>query len=170
MNGYIGKIRVRTAENKIEYLNAFKTKLSNNEEKYIIKNDFGDSIGESVIKIRKQYSNNKLEQEKNPSHIFVDELKNYSRLKTPYHNKNLKYYKDIGTRLLQIAQKRSIELGFDGNIELISKEESKPFYLNVIKMEEKYPIGSFERIYNNPNKLFLPDKTKEHLSKLQGGL
>ena len=84
--------------------------------------------------------------------------------------KNLKYYKDIGTRLLQIAQKRSIELGFDGNIELIAKEESKPFYLNVINMEEKYPIGSFERKYNNPNKLFLPNNAKEHLSKLQGGL
>lgn len=170
MNGYIGKVKVRNEDYSQTFLNVFKHKESHNSEIYKIQDDFGNVIGLTKILIRKQNPSVEWLRSSDCSHVFVDELKNYSKPKTPYHNKNLKYYKDIGTRLLQIAQRRSYESLCDGNIELIAKDESKPFYFNVINMKEKYPEGSFERKFNNPNKLYLPAEEKERLSRLQGGL
>lgn len=44
---------------------------------------------------------------------------------TPYYKNGLEHIKDIGIRLLQIAQRRSDEAKCVGNIKLISKNESK---------------------------------------------
>ena len=40
----------------------------------------------------------------------------------------------------------------------------------VIKMKEEFPIGSPARRFNNPNTMYLPEASKIHLEKLQGGL
>ena len=74
-----------------------------------------------------------------PSHVFVDELRNFSNPNTPYYKQGLDYYKDIGTRLLQIAQRRSDEAQCQGNIKLISKGESLNWYKSVIGMRQEFP-------------------------------
>ncbi len=176
MEGYIGKIKVRKGIDKSEqYLNVFKKYIGFNEENYSIKNDFGDLIGEMNIKIKKLTpppweTMDPLEYE---SHVFVDELRNYSNPTTPYYKQGLEYMKDIGTRLLQIAQRRSDEAMCEGNIRLISKGESKNWYKNVIGMTEVYPPipnSKLKFCLRNPNLLKIPPHNKEPLSRLQGGL
>lgn len=169
MNGYIGKIEVRKGDGGNAFLNVFKRAMSECEE-YKIMDDFNNLIGQVELKIRKYNSYNSFEHKEDPSHVFIDELRNFSKPDTPYHNKNLPYYKDIGTRFLQIAQRRSDEAQCMGNIKLIAKNESKPFYMNAIHMREEFPVGSPLRRFNNPNMMFLPPEAKEPLSKLQGGL
>lgn len=170
-DGYIGKIRVRLAEGGEAFLNVFKGKGCDCEE-YKIMDDFSNLIGEAQIKIKKNVNYDTFEHKTNPSHVFVDNLRNYSTPGTPYHNSKLVYYKDIGTRLLQIAQRRSDEAECFGNIKLISKNESKPFYKNVIHMREEntFSGNSPLRMWGNPNLMFLPPEWKEPLSRLQGGL
>ena len=176
MEGYIGKIRVRKGSDKSEqYLNVFKKFIGFNEENYSIKNDFGDLIGEMNIKIKKIQPSpwSDLDPIENESHVFVDELRNYSNPNTPYYKQGLEYMKDIGTRLLQIAQRRSDEAMCEGNIRLISKGESKDWYKNIIGMTEIYPPipNSKQRFcLHNPNLLKIPPHNKEPLSRLQGGL
>ncbi len=177
MEGYIGKIRVRKASDKSDcYLNVFKKYTGTNEEKYSITNDFGDLIGEMKIKIKKIFPNpwEKFDSNNDPSHVFVDELRNFSRPDTPYYKPGLEYMKDIGTRFLQIAQRRSDESMCCGNIKLITKGESKDWYLNYIGMTEEFPAGGnnfgFKFRIGNPNSLILPPHSKEPLSRLQGGL
>lgn len=170
LNGYIGKVSLKNDDGTFSFLSVFKHKENPITENYKIKDDFGNVIGETKIIIRKHNTNVSCFQGEDLSHVFVDELRNYSKPNTPYHNKNLKHYKGVGIRLLQIAQRRSDEAFCNGNIELIAKNESKPFYFDVIKMKEKYPEGSFERKFNNPNKLYLPPEEKERLSKLMGGI
>ena len=155
--------------------NVFKKYIGFNEENYSIKNDFGDLIGEMNIKIKKLTpppweTMDPLEYE---SHVFVDELRNYSNPTTPYYKQGLEYMKDIGTRLLQIAQRRSDEAMCEGNIRLISKGESKNWYKNVIGMTEVYPPipnSKLKFCLRNPNLLKIPPHNKEPLSRLQGGL
>ncbi len=170
-DGYIGKIRVRLAEGGEAFLNVFKGKGCDCEE-YKIMDDFNNLIGEAQIKIKKILNYDHYEHKTDPSHVFVDNLRNYSTPGTPYHNSNLVYYKDIGTRLLQIAQRRSDEANCMGNIKLISKNESKPFYKNVIHMREENTFSGNTpfRFMGNPNLMYLPPESKEPLSRLQGGL
>lgn len=168
-DGYIGKIRVRLGEGGESFLNVFKGHSANCEE-YKIMDDFNNLIGEVQLKIKKFLDYDRIEYQSDPSHVYVDNLRNYSVPDTPYHNKNLPYYKDIGTRLLQIAQRRSDEANCGGNIKLIAKDESKTFYKNMIHMQEEFPEGSPLRFFNNPNKMYLPPEAKEPLSKLKGGL
>lgn len=144
--------------------------LTSEGEEYKIMNDFNNLIGHAKIKIRKYDEGQFYGLKENPSHVFISELRNFSKPDTPYHNKDLPYYKDIGTRFLQIAQRRSDEAQCMGNIKLIAKNESKPFYMNVIQMKEEFPMGSSLRKFNNPNMMYLPLEAKEPLSKLQGGL
>lgn len=177
MEGYIGKVRVRKGSDKSDcYLNVFKNYIGTNEEKYSITNDFGDLIGEMKIKIKKIFPNSweRFDHNNDPSHVFVDELRNYSNPTTPYYKQGLEYMKDIGTRLLQIAQRRSDESMCLGNIKLITKGESKDWYKNVIGMVEEFPANGnnfgFKFRIGNPNSMILPPHNKEPLSRLQGGL
>ena len=82
-----------------------------------------------------------------------------------------KNYTHIGTRLLQIAQRRSDEALCNGNIKLISVNEALEWYKNVIGMRQEYPPMPGARMQiHNPNILYLPPENKEALSRLQGGL
>lgn len=178
LEGYIGKVRLRRAENNGEYFaNVFKHFIGNNAERYSICNEFGDVMGEADIFIKKYLpgSYDAFEYKEDPSHVYVDNLRNYTKPDTPYYKKGMEYFKDIGTRLLQIAQRRSDEAQCVGNIKLVSKGESKNWYKNVIGMTEEFKptsqSNSFLRFsIHNPNVLILPPEAKEPLSRLQGGL
>ena len=149
--------------------------MGHNTEHYAIVDENNEILGEIELTIKKYppESFNRTFYETDPSHVFVNELKNYSNPTTPYHRKELEYHKDIGTRLMQIAQRRSDEALCNGNIKLISKNESKNWYKNVIGMREEYPIqpySQFKITVHNPNSMYLPPESKEPLSQLQGGL
>lgn len=168
LNGLLGNIKVKAPDTKQPYLKVLKNTSSTGEE-YRVLDKSNKLIGILDLVIRKD--NPSYYQPKGDnSHVFIRELKNFSTPRTPYHNKELPKYGDVGTRLMQIALKRSIESGCSGNIKLIAKGESKPFYENVIKMVEEFPEGSPERRFNNPNTMFLPKEAQEHLKNLHGGL
>ena len=179
LEGYIGKVRVRRASDNQEcFLNVFKKYIGHNAENYSIKNDKDELVGEIDVFIRKFQpgSYSQFEYKEDPSHVFVDNLRNYSHPDTPYYKQGLEHMKDIGTRLLQIAQRRSDEAQCVGNIKLISKNESKSWYKGVIGMVEEFPnISSsgtpkWMKSIHNPNSMILPPHAKEPLSKLTGGL
>ena len=168
LEGYIGKIRVRKPDGEA-YLNVFKKYIGRDAENYVIQNDKNEAVGSINVFIRKSQPNPW--DKTDPSHVFVDELRNFSKPNTPYHNPKLEYFKDIGTRLLQIAQRRSDEANCCGNIKLISKGESLNWYKNVIGMRQEFPpIPGMKFQIHNPNQLYLPPEAKEPLSRLQGGL
>ncbi len=169
-DGFIGRLKVRLGNGSGEALLNLSKRTGMGLEEYKIYDDFERIIGEVQIKIKKFVNYDRLEYPVDPSHVFVDNLRNYSKPGTPYHNKDLPYYKDIGTRFLQIAQRRSDESGCNGNIKLIAKNESMPFYKNVIHMKEEFPPNSPFKFLHNPNSLYLPPEWKEALSKLKGGL
>lgn len=177
LEGYIGKIYVRKADNSPGFLNVFKKYTGHNAENYSIRNDNNELIGEADIVIKKYLPStyDSFTYPEDPSHVFVDKLMNYSKPGTPYHNNKIEYFKDIGTRLLQIAQRRSDETMCSGNIKLIAKGEAKPWYKNVIGMVEEFPPETqnnygFKFNLRNPNIMILPPNSKEPLSRLQGGL
>lgn len=179
LEGYIGKVRVRRASDNQEcFLNVFKKYIGHNAENYSIKNDKDELVGEIDVFIKKFQpgSYSQFEYKEDPSHVFVDNLRNYSDPRTPYYKQGLEHMKDIGTRLLQIAQRRSDEAQCVGNIKLISKNESKEWYKKVIGMVEEYPdvqnsgTPKWMRSIHNPNSMILPPHAKEPLSKLTGGL
>lgn len=163
-NGYVGKVKVLKSTGEEAFLNVFKqaTFLS---EIYKLQDDLNRVIGKIELKPKKFENYCKFEYKEDPSHIFVEELRNYSRPGTPYHIKDLEEYKQVGLRLMQIAQRRSDECGFNGNIELVSKDESMPFYEKI--GFKKVPFVS---IYVNPNKMYLPPDAKEPFSRMNGGL
>ena len=172
-DGYIGKIRVRLADGGEAILNVFKKKLEPMVEKYQIINDFDELIGEMVMKIKKtDYVDPLNSSPVGPNYVFVDELKNFTRPNTPDHNPKLPHHKDIGTRLLQIAQRRSDEALCNGELKLNSKGESREWYLNVIGMKQEFPPeqSMYHFQIHNPNILYLPPEAKEPLSRLRGGL
>lgn len=168
LEGYIGKVSVRKNDKNVA-LNVFKKFKENAIENYTIQNDTGDVIGTIDVSIKK-YQQSPWERT-NPSHVFVDKLRNFSNPNTPYYKSGLEHYKDIGTRLLQIAQRRSDKAMCEGNIKLISKGESLNWYKNIIGMRQEFPpISGMKFNIHNPNQLYLPPENKEPLSRLQGGL
>lgn len=174
LEGYIGKVRVRKGANNQEtFLNVFKRYLDHNLENYAIKDDMDRLVGEVDVAIKK-YDPAMFDWARcleDPSHVFVDNLKNYSNPNTPYYNKALEHYKDVGTRLLQIAQRRSDEAQCVGNIKLITVPQSKNWYKSVIGMTEEFPpMPNVKFNIHNPNAMILPAHSKEPLSRLQGGL
>jgi len=171
-DGFVGKIRVRNGNNAECLLDVIKKSLGEGYEKYIVKNNKEAVIGEIVLNVRKYTNYDKLQYQSDPSHVFIDELFNYSNPETPYY-RNAERYKDIGIRLMQIALKRSYEAMCDGNLKLISKNESKNWYKNVIGMTEEFPKtdkSTYRFNIHNPNSLILPSDSKEHLLALNGGL
>ncbi len=172
-DGFIGKIRVRLADGGDAILNVFKKKCGENSENYKIINDYNELIGEMDMKIQKAtYVDIYRDSPAGPNFVFVDMLKNYTRPGTPDYNSKLIHHKDIGTRLLQIAQRRSDETLCNGELKLVAKNESKDWYKNVIGLRQEYPPEKSRFRFNihNPNQMYLPPEAKEPLSKLQGGL
>lgn len=163
--GIIGKVKVTKKNGQDAYLNVNKLIRILGSETYQLKTDKGEVIGEIELRINKAPEDyDRLEFPEDPSHVFVQYLRNYSRKGTPFHVEGLEEYKDIGTRLLQIAQRRSDEARCCGNIRLISKNESRAFYRKLgFTKEDMGPWG-------NPNQLYLPPEAKEPLSRLSGGL
>ena len=173
LEGFIGKIKVRRSDNTEAFLNLFKKYLREGYENYSLKNETGDVIGEIILVAKKYIDYDKFQNSGNPSHIFVSELRNYSNPNTPYLKQGLEYYKDIGLRLMQIAQKRSDEAMCNGNIKLIAKNESKEWYKNIIGMTEEFPPilnNGLKFCVNNPNAMILPQYSKEKLMYQHGGL
>ncbi len=159
-NGFVGKVKVLKATGQEAILKVYKY-ASGMEENYKLKDDADKIIGEIVLKIKKTMWG----MENESGHIFVDELRNYSNPGTPYYTKGLEEHKQIGTRLLQIAQRRSDECMLNGNIELISKNESMEFYKKL-----GFKQTPFVSRFMNPNKMYLPPEAKEPLSRMNGGL
>ena len=164
-DGYIGKIRVLDKFKQEVFLNVFKKRYGKNTESYFIKNNKNDIIGDMDIIIGARNNTGSGIDSENSKHVFISSIRNYSNPKTPYYKGYVEEYKNIGTRLLQIAQRRSDESWCNGNIELISKEDSLPFYekLGFLKMNANSK-------YSNPNRMCLPPEAKEPLSRLYGGL
>lgn len=163
-NGIIGKVKVLKANGEEAFLNVCK-QVTIMREIYRLQDDMDRVIGKIELKPRKFENYSKFEYKDDPSHIFVEELRNYSRPGTPYHMKDLEEYKQVGVRLMQIAQRRSDECGLNGNIEFVSKNESMPFYEKL-----GFKRVPFISIYVNPNKMYLPPEAKEPFSRAYGGL
>lgn len=162
-NGLIGKVRVMNANGKEAFLNVFKN-ANSLSELFILRDDLDQTIGLIELKIKKFQDYDKYNSSKDPSHIFVETLRNFSNPKTPYYTKGLKEYKNIGTRLMQIAYKRSNEAFCNGNIELVSKDDSLNFYHKLGFKEINTIWGGIQ------NKMYLPPESKKTLSKMYGGL
>ena len=169
LEGYVGKVLVRKDGGNTT-LNVFKKFKGENIENYILKNDKDEIIGTVDVFIKKYIP--QPWETKDLSHVFIGELRNFSNPSTPYYTEGLEYYKDIGTRLLQIAQRRSDEAMCNGNIKLISKNTNAfDWYKKVIGMRQEFPpIPGCKFVINNPFAMYLPPENKEALSKLQGGL
>lgn len=167
-DGIIGKVKVFKKSGEEAFLNVMKIKCSTNQETYMLKDKYGKIIGEMDIKINKANNYDRLEFTEDPSHVFVDFLMNYSNRNTPYYKEGLEEYKDVGTRLLQIAQRRSDEACCNGNIRLHSKNESKEFYKKLGFAEE--PFSPYDIQRGNQHRMYLPPDAKEPLSRRDGGL
>ena len=103
--------------------------------------------------------------EGNTKHIWVEHLVNHSSLYHKYRNESLGNYTGIGTRLMQIALKRSKEAGCNGDIELFTTKTGKDFYK---KIGLKDYLSDYS--YYRQHKMYLPEENKEFLANRYGGL
>lgn len=166
-DGIIGKVRVFKKNGQEAFLDVVKSRSMNNEETYFLRDSLGKTIGEMDIKIKKISNYDRYEFPEDPSHVFVEYLRNYSNPNTPYYVEGLEEYKQVGTRLIQIAQRRSDECLCNGNIQLVAKnqKETLAFYE---KLGFKQP--DFVSPFVNQYKMYLPPSSKEPLSRITGGL
>jgi hypothetical protein len=162
-NGLIGKVEVLKASGEKVFLNIYKY-ASFLKEIYFLKDNAEQVIGEIELRIKKAINYDKVAYPQDPSHVYVELLRNDSDPKTPFYRKGLEEYKNIGARLLQIAQRRSDEAQGNGNIELTSRTESFDFYNTRDFKNWDLSWGG------NPYRLYLPPEAKEPLSKRYGGL
>ncbi len=161
--GFIGHVNLlNVSKGREEFLNVFKSFDCGNE-RYFIKNNDNEIIGEFMAKINKWFDYDKLTYKEDPSHVYIDDLRNYSKPDTPFHNKKLDYYKGVGVKCLQIAQRRSDEAQCVGNLRLCAMPEARPFYMKKIGMVPD-PHNPFSGM------LIIPADKKEPLSKMFGGL
>ena len=166
-NGFIGKIRVKTADNKEALLNVIKNRLASGQETYIVQDTIGRKIAEMDIKFKRNTTYEYYEMCGDKTYVEVELLRNYSRPDTNYTNPSLKHYKGVGTRLIQIAQRRSDEADCQGNIHLKSKDSAKPFYKSLgFEFIPLHPYCGYE----TQNQMYLPPSAKEPLSRRNGGL
>lgn len=163
-DGFIGLVKVFDKDGKDVFLNAFK-EVDFYGEIYTLKDVLNRTIGKLDLKICKEYGYEKFSYDEDPSHIFVNELKNYSNPNTPYYFRGLNNYKGVGTRLLQLALKRSYEEDCNGNIELNSKKDAINFY----KLLGFVKTANYS-MYLNPNRFKLPENSKFELMDRLGGL
>lgn len=162
-NGFIGKLKTLNASGEETFLNVYKY-ASFLKEIYFLKDNAENVIGEIELRIKKFLDYDKASFKADPSHVYVETLRNYSDPKTPFYRQGLKEHKRVGTRLLQIAFQRSKEEGCNGNIELKSRIESSDFYYAIGFKKASLGWGS------DPYNLYLPPEAKEPFSKRYGGL
>lgn len=161
--GFIGHVSLQNVtKGTEEFVKVFKNFDCGNE-RYFLKDNNDEIIGEVLTKINKYFNYDKYMYKDDPSHVLVDDLRNYSNPNTPFWNKKLDCYKGVGTRLLQIAQRRSDEAQCVGNIRLNSMPEARKFYTNKIGMVQD-PNNPFSGM------LIIPPDKKEPLSRMYGGL
>ena len=118
--GIIGKVRVFDSAGHDKFLNVVKDTGVCGTEIYMLKTNYGEIIGEMIMRITKDPPPHKVARTGEPSWVWVDFLRNYSNPNTKYYREGLPEYKGIGTRLLQIAQRRSDETMCGGNLHLRS--------------------------------------------------
>ena len=162
-NGLIGNVEVLKANGEKVFLNVFKY-ANCLKEIFFLKDNAEQVIGEIELKVKKAINYDKVAYPQDPSHVYVEILRNYSDPKTPFYRNGLEEYKHIGARLLQIAQRRSDEAQCNGNIELTSRTESFDFYYALGFKNSDLTWGG------NPYRLYLPPEAKEPFSKRYGGL
>ncbi|MCQ2753655.1 MAG: GNAT family N-acetyltransferase [bacterium] len=160
-NGIIGKVLVKERNGVEGFLNVIKEAYGNSEI-YILKDMFGAIYGEMELTIPKQGIFSRITR--NPNAVFVELLQNYTRPYNENHNNYIAECSKVGTRLLQIAQRRSDECGAQGNVELFSLDDALPYYLGI-----GFKLKASE-FYENRNMMYLPPESKEPFSKLYGGL
>lgn len=160
-NGIIGSVGV-LRNGKEVFLNVVKSAGPSGQETYMIKDMIGKIVGEVDMKINLSsgYGND-------ISHVFVEHLANHSRPNTDEFVSGLPHYQGVGTRLMQIVQRRSDESGCRGEICFYAKEAAKPFHRKLGFIPVPFE-SEFERRGNN--KMYLPAEAKEPLSKMLGGL
>lgn len=161
-NGIIGQIKAIKANGQEACLNLEKF-ASSSLETYQLK----DRVGNVVGKIDFYFNKPIWIMDDETNHVFVKELRNFSNPNTPYYKKGLEEYKQIGTKLLQIAHKRSLENGCDGNIELVAKNEK--FVLDFYKkLGFEQPADITYSI--NPYRLHLDFDKQNQLASKYGGI
>lgn len=163
-DGIIGKVSVFDKNMNECFLNVVKDATVRNLETYMLKDNFGRIIGDMEIEIVKNPKESEIPLTGERSWVFVKFLSNNSKPNAKYHKSGLSEYKGIGTRLMQIAQRRSDEAGCCGNIHLRSFDSSMAFYkkLGFREVPTEYDYKQ--------SLLYLPPEAKEPLSKLYGGL
>ncbi len=161
-NGFIGKLEVVKANGKKALLNLVKS-IYNDYEIYNLTDDYDRTIG----RIEFRFNKSPWKTNKEKDHVFVSELRNFSNPNTPYYKNGLEEYKQIGTKLLQLAYKRSIENNCDGNIELVAKNHKE-----VLEFYKKLGFKQPENIsiYENPYRLSLSTDAMESFANKYGGL
>lgn len=161
-NGVIGKIKVFKASGKEAFLNLEKYTTST-EESYHLKDELNNIVG----KIDFFFNRPVWAMDDETSHVFVKELRNFSNPNTPYYKKGLEEYRQVGTKLLQVAHKRSLENNCEGNIELVAKNEKAvlEFYKN-LGFEQPANITP----YMNPYRLHLAKDKQSILAQKYGGI
>jgi len=163
-NGVIGQVRVFNVWGERSFLDVVKSADGKGNELYTLENCFGEIVGEMDIKINRAFNYDKRNFPQDPSHVLVEFICNHSNPKTNYFNESVEEYKHIGTRLLQIALKRSEESLCNGSIKLSSVPKAKEFYKKLGFKEIPTKDGLFTGYMD------LPPSAREPLSKMYGGL
>ena len=150
-DGIIGKIEVKSIGDKKVLLDVEKIVDKFGLEYYAVLDKSGGILGE--IEFKPTITND-------TKHVWVEHLvSHYSSFM------KLGNYTEIGTRLMQIALKRSEEAGCDGNIELFTTEIGKSFY-EKIGMETFFPLLNSRQ----QHRMYLTQDGKQKLKTLYGGL
>ena len=150
-DGIIGQIEVKGINDKKVLLDVEKFVDKFGLEYYAILDKSGGILGE--IEFKPTITND-------TKYVWIEHfVSHYSRY-LEWGN-----YKEIGTRLMQIALKRSEEAGCEGNIELFTTETGENFYKK-IGMETFFPVLNSRQ----QHRMYLTQDGKQRLKTLYGGL
>ena len=164
-DGIIGFVKVFKKNGEDAFLKVDKFSDPYGNETYMLKDKMNNIIGEMDICIKKLSDYGRMAGFPiDPSHVFVQFLCNYSKPNTGYYTDGLEEYAVIGTRLLQIAQRRSDEALCNGEIRLSSKYLARDFYKKTGFVCEHDSLGK------ETSRMYLPSYAKEPFSRLYGGL
>ena len=150
-DGIIGKVEVEGInENKV-LLNVEKFVDKSGLEYYAILDKTDAILGE--IELKPTITSD-------TKHVWIEHLiSHYSRFM------EWGGYKEIGTRLMQIALKRSEEAGCDGNIELFTTKIGEDFYIKT-GFKKFFPNNSRYQ----QHRMYLTQEGKQQLKTKYGGL
>ena len=143
-NGKIGKVEFLRKDGRKVLLDLVKSADGKGNELYTFEDEFGEIIGEMDIKINRAVNYDKTNFPQDPSHIHVVFICNHSDPNTKYYNDIVGEYEHIGTRLLQVALKRSEEAFGFRSINLSSVPKAKNFYKKVGFTEIPNKFGQYK--------------------------